>query len=51
MHAETRDLALLATVSFFCTGAALIADHIIFGAVFFVLGAVALFGAAERHWR
>jgi hypothetical protein len=51
MDAKTRNLALLAAVSFFCTGAALIVDHVVFGMVFFVLGAVAMFGAAQRHWR
>jgi hypothetical protein len=34
MDAKTRDLALLAAVSIFCTDAAWIADHVVFGSVF-----------------
>jgi hypothetical protein len=51
MDTKTRDLALLAAVSFFCTGAAWISDYLVLGSVFFALGVVAMFGAAERHWR
>jgi hypothetical protein len=51
MDAKTRNLALLAAVSLFCAGFAWIMDHAVFGLVFFALGIVAIFGAAERHWR
>jgi hypothetical protein len=34
----TRDLALLAALSLFCAGIALISDHLVLGLVFFVLG-------------
>jgi hypothetical protein len=51
MDAKTRSLALLAALSLFCAGFAWIMDHAVFGLVFFALGVVAIFGAAERHWR
>jgi hypothetical protein len=51
MDAKTRDLALLAAASFFCAGAAWIADHVVFGSVFFVLGVVAILDIAWEQWR
>ena len=50
MDAKTRDLALLAALSLFCAGVALISDHVILGWVFFALGAAAALGIAERRW-
>jgi hypothetical protein len=41
MDAKTRNLALLAALSLFCAGVALISDHLVLGLVFFVLGGVA----------
>jgi hypothetical protein len=41
MDAKTRDLALLAALSLFCAGVALISDHVILGSVLFVLGVAA----------
>ena len=41
MDAKTRDLALLAVLSLFCGGVAMISDHSVLGWVFFTLGAVA----------
>jgi hypothetical protein len=41
MDANTRDLVLLAAVSFFCTGAAWISDYLVLGFVFLALGVVA----------
>ena len=49
MDAKTRDLALLAALSFFCTGIAWIWGDV--GSVFFALGGVAALGLAENHWR
>ena len=46
MDAKTRDLALLAALSFICTGVAWIWGYIILGSVFFVLGGVAALGIA-----
>jgi len=51
MDAKTRDLALLAALSLFCTGVAWIGDYVILGSVFFALGGVAALGLAENHWR
>ena len=51
MDAKTRDLALLAALSLFCTGVAWIWDYVILGSVFFALGGVAALGLAENHWR
>jgi hypothetical protein len=51
MDAKTRDLALLAAVSFFCTGAAWTSDYLILGSIFFVLGIVAALGIALEQWR
>jgi hypothetical protein len=51
MDAKTRHLALLAALSLFCAGIAWIMDHAVFGSAFFALGAVGIFGAAERYWR
>jgi hypothetical protein len=51
MDAKTRDLALLATLSLFCTGFAWSWGHVILGSVFFALGVVAVLGIAQRqHW-
>jgi hypothetical protein len=41
MDAKTRNLALLAALSLFCAGVAFLSDHIVWGLVFFVLGAAA----------
>jgi hypothetical protein len=41
MDAKTRDLALLAALSLFCAGFALISDHLVLGLVFVVLGGAA----------
>jgi hypothetical protein len=51
MDAKTRDLALLAALSLFCTGFTWSWGYVILGSVFFTLGAVAAIGIAERHWR
>ena len=51
MDAKTRNLALLAALSFFCTGVAWIWGYVILGSVFFTLVGVAALGIAERHWR
>jgi hypothetical protein len=51
MDAKTRDLALLAALSFICTGVAWIWGYVILGSVFFALGGVAAIGLAENHWR
>jgi hypothetical protein len=51
MDTKTRHLALLAALSLFCAGIAWIMDHAVFGSAFFALGAVGIFGAAERYWR
>ena len=50
MDAKARSLALLAGLSLFCAGVALITDHFVLGWVFFALGAAAALGIAERHW-
>jgi hypothetical protein len=50
MDAKTRDLALLATLSLFCTGFAWSWGYDILGSVFLVLGVVAVLDIAERHW-
>ena len=50
MDAKARNLALLAGLSLFCAGVALISDHLVVGWVFFALGTVAALGIAERHW-
>jgi hypothetical protein len=50
MDDKTRNLALLAGLSLFCAGVALITDHFVLGWVFFALGAAAALGIAERHW-
>ena len=51
MDAKTRDLALLAALSLFCTGFAWSWGHLILGLVFFALGVVAALGIAQKHWR
>jgi len=51
MYAKTLELSFLATIALFCAIAAGIMDHAVFGSVFLVFCAVAMFGAAERHWR
>ena len=51
MDAKTRDLVLFAALALFCAGIAWIMDHAVFGSTFFALGAVGIFGAAERYWR
>jgi len=51
MDTKTRHLAFLAALSLFCAGIAWIMDHAVFGSTFFALGAVGIFGAAERYWR
>ena len=50
MNAKTRDLALLAALSLFCAGVALISDHLVLGLVFFVLGGVAAIEIALDQW-
>jgi hypothetical protein len=47
----TRNLALLAALSLFCAGVAWAWDRGVFASIFLVLGLVAIFSAAERHWR
>jgi multisubunit Na+/H+ antiporter MnhG subunit len=42
---------LLAALSLFCAGIAWIMDHAVFGSAFFALGAIGIFGVAERYWR
>ena len=42
MDAKTRDLVLLAALSFICTGVAWIWGYVILGSVFFVLGLAAV---------
>jgi hypothetical protein len=51
MDAKTRNLALLAGLSVFCAGVALISDRLVLGWVLFAFGAVAALGIVERHWR
>jgi hypothetical protein len=51
MDAKIRVLGLLAALSLSCAGVAWAWDHGFFATLFLVLGLVALFGAAERHWR
>ena len=51
MDAKTRDLALLAFLSVFCAGFAWAWDRGVFASIFLALGLVAIFSAAERHWR
>jgi hypothetical protein len=51
MDAKSRDLALLAALSFICTGVAWIWGYVILGSVLFALGGVAAIGLAENHWR
>jgi hypothetical protein len=46
MDAKTRDLALLAGLSLFGAGAALISDHPVWASVFFILSLVAALGIA-----
>jgi hypothetical protein len=41
MDAKTRDLALLAGLSLFCTGVAWLSDYFVSGSIFFALGVVA----------
>jgi len=48
MDAKTRDLALLAALSLFCTGVAWIWGYVILGSVFFALGGVAALGLGRR---
>jgi hypothetical protein len=50
MYAKPLELSLLATVALLCALAAWIVDDAVFGSVFLVFCAVAMFGAA-RHWR
>ena len=47
MDAKTRDLALLAALSFICTGVAWIWGYIILGSVFFVLGGIPACASAQ----
>jgi hypothetical protein len=51
MDAKTRDLVLLGAVSLFLAGFAWSWGHLFLGSVFFALGAVAVLGIAQRHWR
>jgi hypothetical protein len=51
MDAKTRDLALLAAVSLFCTGAAWTADYLVLGLLFLALGMVAAFGIGWEQSR
>jgi len=51
MDAETRDVALLTALSLFCAGFAWAWDRGVFASIFLALGLVAIFSAAERHWR
>jgi hypothetical protein len=51
MNSKTRDLVLLAAVSFFCTGAAWTSDYPVLGSVFYALGVVAALGIAWEQWR
>jgi hypothetical protein len=41
MDAKTRNLALLAGLSLFCTGVAWLSDYFVSGSIFFALGVVA----------
>jgi hypothetical protein len=51
MDAKTLDLALLAFLSLFCAISAWARDRDVFGAVFFVLGTVAMLSAAYGQRR
>jgi hypothetical protein len=51
MDAQTRSLALLASLSLFCAVFAWAGERDVFGSVFFVLGAAAILGAAYRQLR
>jgi hypothetical protein len=51
MDAKTRDLLLLGAVSLFLAGFIWIWGHLGLGLVFFALGAVAVIGIVQRHWR
>jgi hypothetical protein len=51
MDAKTRNLGLLAALSLFCAGVALISDHLVLGLVFFVLRGVAAIEIALDQWR
>jgi hypothetical protein len=52
MDANKRDLCFVfAALSLFCAGFAWSEDRVVFSAVFVTLGAVALIGMAESHWR
>jgi hypothetical protein len=51
MDAKTRSLVLLGVLSLFCAGFLWSSGHVFLGLVFFVLGAVAALGIAQRHWR
>jgi hypothetical protein len=50
MQAEIRDLVLLAALSLGCAGFAWTMDNLVFSAIFFVLGAIAIIDAAETYW-
>jgi hypothetical protein len=50
MNDKTRNLALLAGLSLFCAGVALISDHLVVGWIFSALAAAAALGIAEKHW-
>jgi hypothetical protein len=48
---KTRDLALLAALALICAVFAWSGGHLIWGSIFFAFGAIAVLGAAQRHWR
>ena len=51
MDAKALDLALLAALSLLSAGLAWTVDHVVFSAVFFVLGVAAIIDGAERYCR
>ena len=50
MDAKTRNLVLLAGLSLFCAGVALISDYFVLGWIFLVLGGVAAIEIAWDRW-
>jgi hypothetical protein len=51
MDTKTHNLALLAALALLCALLAWTGGHLVWGAVFFALGAGAVLGAALTHWR
>ncbi len=51
MDAKPRELVVLAALALLCALFAWTSGHLVWGAVFFALGAGAVLGAALTHWR